>query len=226
METQDPDATDGARHDAAITRRRLLGGAGALAGSAAVAAATGVATADAASVANTSPPRAGTTVAEFVAQVAQDGSALISYGYFTRLQGVDKSALFSGEPSEATALYTVYADGNLVSRAVIGQVFVLDVSGTLGAYRRGTPGATFSDPSTFKVGTRIASFDVDLQDVLTVIAPNTGIPTLAGGMAQTSSSGFGRKGLRLRLSATGLGTRTEATTPVAVFNIAGNMVAV
>jgi hypothetical protein len=104
---------------------------------------------------------------------------------------------------------------------------VLDVVGTLGVFHRDVPGASFTDPSSFQVGETVAQFELTLQDVLTVIAPNTGIPTLAGDITQISGgSVFGRPGARLRLSATGLGNRSDATAPVAVLNIAGNMVAI
>jgi hypothetical protein len=162
-----------------------------------------------------------------VAQIAQNGGHLIAYGYFNRIVGVASSSLFGGEPSEAGAYYTAYAEGELVSRAVNGPVTVLDVVGTLEVHHRKVTGASFADPSSFQVGRRLAKFDLTLQDVLTVIAPDTGIPTLAGDMRQTSgSSVFGRRGQRLRLAATGLGTRSEATAPVAVLNIAGNIIAV
>jgi hypothetical protein len=211
-----------------LSRRTLLSGAAVLAGGTALAAAgsavlPGVA---AAGGAPSSAP-AGTTTAEFVAQIAQNGGHLIAYGYFNTIVGLAPSDLFSGPPSDATARYTAYAEGDLVSRAVNGPVTVLDVVGTLGAFHRDAPGANFSDPSSFRVGATVAQFELTLQDVLTVIAPNTGIPTLAGDMTQVSGgSVFGRPGVRLRLTATGLGTRSDATAPVAVLNIAGNMVAV
>jgi hypothetical protein len=212
-----------------LSRRTLLSGAAVLAGGTALAAAGGAVLPEAARAAGggASGAPAGTTTAEFVAQIAQNGGHLIAYGYFNSIVEVGPSDLFSGPPSEATARYTAYADGDLVSRAVNGPVTVLDVVGTLGVFHRSAPGASFSDPSSFKVGTAVAQFELTLQDVLTVIAPNTGIPTLAGDMTQVSGgSVFGRPGARLRLTATGLGTRSDATAPVAVLDIAGTMLAV
>ena len=169
----------------------------------------------------------GTSTAEFVARIAQDGGHLVAYGYFTKIVGVAASSLFDGTPSETNAFYTAFAEGDLVSRAVNGPVTVLDVVGTLKVFRRRTIGATFANPSSFQVGRSIAAFELRLQDVLTVIAPDTGIPTLAGDMKQTSgASVFGHQGARLRLSATGLGKRSDAIAPVAVLDIAGNLVAV
>ena len=80
------------------------------------------------------------------------------------------------------------------------------------------PGANFSDPSSFRVGTPVARYDMTLQDVLTVFATDTGLPTLTGDMLQTAAralSGplagqtFGRRGTRLRFFATGLGTQDQ-----------------
>jgi hypothetical protein len=207
-----------------LSRRGLLTAAGAtaLAAGAAVALPEVV---EAKGTASRAP--SGTTAAEFVAQIAQNGNRLIAYGYFTRIAGVAPAELFDGVPGEATARYTAYAQGDLVSRAVTGPVTVLDVVGTLRVFHRETPGADSANPDSFRVGRTIARFDLTLQDVLTVIAPDTGLPTLAGDMKQTSgASAFGRRGARLRLSATGHGTRTEATAPVAVLNIAGTMTAV
>jgi hypothetical protein len=65
-----------------------------------------------------------------------------------------------------------------------------------------------------------------------VIDTNKGIPTLTGDLVQTdaqklsgalSKQRFGRKAMRLRIFATGLGVRTEATAPVASLKVAGNL---
>lgn len=222
--------TDRANHSrdrGDLSRRTLLSGAAVLAGGTALAAAGGAMLPEVAGAGGgSSRTPSGTTIAEFVAQIAQNGGHLIAYGYFNRIVGVGASDLSSGPPSETTARYTAYAEGDLVSRTVNGPVTVLDVVGTLDVFHRNAPGANFSIPSSFKVGETVAQFELTLQDVLTVIAPNTGIPTLVGDMTQISGrSVFGRPGARLRLTATGLGSRSDATAPVATLNIAGNMVA-
>jgi hypothetical protein len=222
--------TDGekqARGRGDLSRRTLLGGAAVVAGGTAIASAGSVVTPGVAGAGTGfSGAPTGTTTAEFVAQIAQNGGHLIAYGYFTSIVGVEPSDLFSGAPSEATARYTAYAEGDLVSRAVNGPVTVLDVVGALGVFHRDAPGASFAVPSSFKIGETVAQFELTLQDVLTVVAPNTGIPTLAGDMTQVyGGSVFGRPGARLRLTATGLGTRSDAAAPVAVLDVAGNMVA-
>jgi len=103
--------------------------------------------------------------------------------------------------------------------------------GTMTVYQRSSPGATFDDPSSFQVGTPVALYDMTLQDILTVIATDTGLPTLTGDMVQTAAqtlSGplagqkFGSKGTRLRFFATGLGVLTDPVKPNSQLEIAGN----
>ena len=77
----------------------------------------------------------------------------------------------------------------------------------------------------------MAGYDLTIQDILTVIAPNTGIPTLIGDLRQTAAGSLGRQrfgqvGSRLRLLATGLGTRTDASLPAANLTISGNLASV
>lgn len=177
----------------------------------------------------------GTTTVEFRGRVAQSGDSgqtFTSYGYLIRASNADESALFAGAPpSEATALLTAYATGDLQARVTDVSVHSLDIVGTMTIYQRSQPGASFDDPSSFQVGTAVASYDMTLQDVLTVFSPGQGLPTLTGDMLQTAAatlSGplagqkFGRQGARLRFFATGLGTLTDATKPNSQLEIAGN----
>lgn len=176
----------------------------------------------------------GTTTVEFQGRVAQSGTAgqsFTSYGYLTRASHADQNDLFSSaDLSEATALLTAYATGDLRARTTDGAVHALDIVGTMTVYQRSSPGADFNNPSSFQVGTLVARYDMTLQDILTVIALNTGLPTLTGDMFQTAAralSGplagqtFGRKGTRLRFFATGLGQKTSDA-PTAQLAIAGN----
>ena len=176
----------------------------------------------------------GTTTVEFRGRVTQSGSSgqsFTSFGYLIRASHADDSGLFDGTPiSEATALLTAYATGDLQARTVDMSVHALDIVGTMTVYQRKQPGASFDDPSSFRVGTPVARYDMTLQDVLTVFATDTGLPTLTGDMLQTAAhalSGplagqtFGRRGTRLRFFATGLGNRTDPA-PHAQLEIAGN----
>jgi hypothetical protein len=176
----------------------------------------------------------GTTTVEFRGRVTQSGTtgqSFTSYGYLTRASNADESGLFGGTPlSEKTALLTAYATGDLQARTTDDVVHALDIVGTMTVYQRSAPGADFTDPSSFQVGTAVALYDMTLQDILTVIALNTGLPTLTGDMLQTAAqtlSGplagqkFGQKGTRLRFFATGLGHKTSDA-PTAQLEIAGN----
>lgn len=177
----------------------------------------------------------GTTTVEFRGRVTQSGSAgqsFISYGYLIRASNADEGGLFAGTPpSEATALLTAYATGDLQARVTDVSVHSLDIVGTMTIYQRSQPGASFDDPSSFQVGTPVASYDMTLQDVLTVFAPGQGLPTLTGDMQQTAAGTlagpltgqkFGQKGAQLRFFATGLGTLTDPTKPNSQLEIAGN----
>ena len=96
-------------------------------------------------------------------------------------------------------------------------------------------GASFGNPDSFKAGTPVAAYSLTIQDVLAVIAPNTGVPTLIGDLRQTSASSlgggkgkFGQNGNKLRLLATGFGTRanSDPQPPVATLTVAGNLATV
>ena len=176
----------------------------------------------------------GTTTVEFRGRVVQSGSSgqsFTSFGYLIRASHADDSDLFDGTPlSEATALLTAYATGDLQARTVDMSVHALDIVGTTTVYQRKQPGASFDDPSSFRVGTPVARYDMRLQDVLTVFALDTGLPTLTGDMLQTAAQAlsgplagqtFGQRGTRLRFFATGLGNKTDPA-PHAQLEIAGN----
>jgi hypothetical protein len=222
-----------------VTRRSLLTGAGA-----AVAVGVGAAATDPADAAEASTRRrvgAGPddlTVAEFrgrISQTGDSGQRFHATGFLTRLRGARVADLFHGTPhSVHTALFTVYATGELKNRVLDMSVHALDIHGSLTVYQRATPGAHFDDRASFRVGHVAAGFSLVLQDVLTVFAPATGIPTLTGDMRQTRSAKlhgglagrhFGVHGQRLRMFATGLGHLTDPQTLNADLEIAGNWTA-
>ena len=225
-------AGSGSAPGSRLSRRRVMTASAVVAG-------VGLASAPAAAEAGTggqavSLGESGTTTVEFRGRVTQSGStgqSFTSYGYLTRASHADESDLFSGTSlSEATALLTAYATGDLQARTTDDVVHALDIVGTMTIYQRSTAGASFSDPSSFQIGTPVARYDMRLQDILTVFATNTGLPTLTGDMLQTAAQAlsgplagqkFGRKGTRLRFFATGLGHKlTDA--PTAQLEIAGN----
>jgi hypothetical protein len=217
-----------------LSRRRMMTATAAAAG--AGVATAGPAQAEAAAGAQpVSSGERGTTTVEFRGRITQSGSSgqnFTGYGYLIRASHANDRGLFQGAPpSEKTALLTVYAAGELKARVLDMSVHSLDIVGTLTVYQRSRPGADFGDPSSFRVGTPVARYDLTLQDVLAVYATGKGLPTLTGDMHQTAAralSGplagrtFGRAGTRLRLFATGLGTLTDPVTLNAQLEIAGN----
>jgi hypothetical protein len=177
----------------------------------------------------------GATTVEFRGRIDQSGASgqtFTSYGYLIRASHARTSALFGGSPrNESTALLTAYAAGDLSARILDMSVHSLDIVGVMTIYQRSHPGADFNHPSSFRVGTPVARYDLRLQDVLAVFATAQGIPTLTGDMLQTvahpltgalSGRTFGRRGARNHFFATGLGRLTDPVTLNAQLEIAGN----
>lgn len=217
-----------------LTRRSVLAGAGAAVAAGVGAAVTSAADAAASGVA-VGPDDA--TVAEFRGRIAQTGGSGQNFeatGFLTKLRGASHADLFQGAPAVGTALFTLYATGKLSNRVLDMSVHALDITGTLTVYQRHAPGAEFGAAASFQRGRAVAAFSLVLQDVLTVFAPATGIPTLTGDMRQTSSATmraglagkhFGAIQQRLRMFATGLGMLTDPQTLNAELEIAGNWAA-
>jgi hypothetical protein len=218
------------------TRRRLLTGAGVVAAGVGLAGATSSVSAAVApddSGGSVGVAKPGVNAGEFISQILQSGSQgeqFTACGYLTQLAGAADGLLFAGTPRDVSmALLTTFTDGTLAARVVEGSMRALDVVGTLTIYQRSTPGADFSDPASFQVGTPVAKFALTLQDVLAVFAPGQGIPTLCGTMNQTysaklagSGKRFGRNGMRARLSASGIGKLIDPVTLNAQLELAGN----
>lgn len=231
------------RHDAsdsdtrgALTRRNLV--AAGMAGSLGVGLAASASSAAAAGSGDASHGRRGTTVVEFRGRIEQSGSSgqtFTSLGFLTKVSHIARSHLFDGSPhSVSTALLTAVADGDLRARVLDMSVHSLDIVGTMTIYQRMHGGADFADPASFKVGHAVARYDLVLQDILTVYAPASGLPTLTGDMTQTKAGAltgplagktFGQRGTRLRMFATGLGRLTDPVTLNAQLEIAGNWAA-
>jgi hypothetical protein len=127
---------------------------------------------------------------------------------------------------------TAFAKGTISTRTISGAVHNLDIAGELAVYLLPNGGASFGNPDSFRSGTRVALYTLTIQDILTVTAPNTGLPTLVGDLRQTEASSlggrgkFGQNGARLRLLATGIGTRLAPDPPVATLTVAGNLATV
>jgi hypothetical protein len=179
-------------------------------------------------------PAHGTAV-EFRGRIRQsgpNGEDFSALGIVTALAGARPADLFEGPGTTiGSALFTVTATGSLVARVLDRSVHALDIAGTLAVYQRQRGGADFGRPASFSEGTRVAAFDLALQDVLAVFATGRGLPTLTGDMRQTtagrlggslSGNRFGVQGQRLRLLATGLGELVDPVTLNAELEIAGS----
>ena len=202
-----------------VTRRTVLTGAGALA-------VTGAApqAAAAAAVRQLGP------ATELIGEIAQDGDGLTGYGYVTHLAGLSDAALFQGATSEAGARLTFFSTATVGARFSHGALVSTVGRGSV-AFHVGH-GADFANPQSFAAGTVVARFDVRLQNIAAVVAPNQAITTIEGELVQRGAPTFrlgarryrlGHPGLRVHLSATGPGMRTNQTPPRAVFDVAGRL---
>jgi len=193
-------AGSGSASESRLSRRRVMTASAVFAGAGLAIAPTATAAADTGGNA-VSLGDPGTTTVEFRGRVTQSGDtgqSFTSYGYLTRASNAQQGDLFSPSTDlkDSTALLTAYATGDLQARTTDNVVHALDIVGTMTVYQRSSPGASFDDPSSFKVGTPVAG-------------------PLAG-------QKFGKKGARLRFFATGLGTRTDPVLFHSQLEIAGN----
>lgn len=237
---------DSAEPTVGVSRRRVMGGVGVAVAGGLVGGVVGASPASAATSAATSgggtpaTGRAGETLFEFICLIDQKGEIFTGLGYLTAVAGLDRTILFTGDPrDEAHARYLLTANGQLrtangqhPARSVEGAVHSLNIKGDLAVYYSPSGGAAWSNPAGFSVGIPIATYDLELQDVLTVILPATGIPTLNGVATQTGARvkgyPFGRPGMTSRFTATGIGSRSDTGSvdgAVATLTVAGSMIA-
>lgn len=214
-------------HDEGVTRRAVLAGATGLAATGLVTPADAVA----AAAGPLAEPSNGTSAAEVIGQIAQDGTTLTGYGYLTRLSGLGDAALFGATHDEAGARFTWSSTAKVSERFVRGTLISVTATGTL-AFYSDSDGGTFGDPGSFSNGKRIAAYTARFQNSLTIVAPNQAVAAIEGELRQTAAAAFmsggrsrrlGHRRLRLNLSATGPGVRTDATVPRAVFDVAGRL---
>jgi hypothetical protein len=202
-----------------VTRRTVLTGAGALAAAGAAPQAAAAATV----------PQLG-PAAEVIGEVAQDDNGLTGYGYVTHLAGLADAALFDGARSEAGARLTFFSTATVTARFPHGALVSTVGRGSIAFHL--AHGADFASPRSFAAGPVVASFDARLQNIASVVAPNQAITVIEGELIQRSAPAFrlggrrhrlGHPGLRLHLSATGPGMRTNQTPPRALFDVAGRL---
>src|SRR6185437_13226890 len=150
--------------------------------------------------------------------------------YLTRMHGLGHGDLFrAGDASEATARFTFFSNVQVNARFIRGALVSVDGVGNL-TFFLDPSGADFAAPTSFSDGKPIATFAAHFHNLLTVIAPNQGISTIAGELTQRRASTFslggrrtrfGRSGLQLHLTVSGPSTRTADTPPTAFFEVAG-----
>lgn len=175
---------------------------------------------------------------EFSGRIDQIGAKFKGYGFVTRIDGVEPSALTESGGSEITeknARVTFVFDADLTSRAIVGNSFSVGTEGTVTFHLDDQPGASFDDPDSFAAGEKVASGTLRVTDVVTVYAPNSGIATATGSMELEDASSFdlggesvsiGDSGDEYRLTLTGRGTRTDAIIPESNFDFAAQTVLV
>jgi hypothetical protein len=222
------------RGERGVTRRGVLtGGLAGIGGVAAGGIAPGVA--GAADLHRVGEPGDGTAAAEVVGHLDQVGDAITGYGYLTRIHGLREADLFRGPgATEATARFTFFSKVQVNARFVRGALVSVDGVGTL-AFFLDPDGADFANPATFSDGTAIAKFEAHFHNLLTVLAPNQGVSTIAGELTQHQArtfsfegrrTQFGNRGLRLHLSVAGPSQRTAPSPPTAFFEVAGDITVV
>lgn len=223
-----------------LTRRALLAGAGAAAAGGAVAGGGGLAgPAEADAVAATRSigvVRRGRNAIELIGTLVQDGRDVTGYGYLTGISGLPESRLFATagvDRGEESCRFTFFSRARVATRSVRPELFAVIGTGELAIHFDAAGGADFARPETFAAGARIATYATRLQNVLTVVAPDQAITNIFGEVEQRRAEPFslagrrqrlGRRGLRLRLQVMGPGRRTDAATPRATFQVAGNLV--
>jgi hypothetical protein len=180
-------------------------------------------------------PQDGTAAAEVVGHLDQVGDAITGYGYLTRIHGLRRKDLFRGRSeTERSARFTFFSKVQVDARFIRGALVSVDGVGTL-TFFLDPNGANFAHPASFSDGTPIATFAAHFHNLLTVIAPDQGISTIAGELTQRKahifsfggrSIRFGHRGLRLHLSVAGPSKRTAPSPPTAFFDVAGDLTVV
>jgi hypothetical protein len=218
-------------HPFLMVRRAALAAAGGLATIGVMSPAAAGAQASTRAVA---APGAADVAMEVFGSLSQVGNALTGYGFLTRVAGVPTASLFAGEAhGEATARLTFFATATVDERFVRPTLFSVVALGRLSVFLHPNGGGSFANPQSFAGGTHIATYAGRFVNRLTLIATNQAVNAMTGELQQSQAAAFtlarrrrrfGRRGLRLRLTATGPGTRnTDPTTPRALFDVGGEL---
>lgn len=177
----------------------------------------------------------GSNSSEYIGVIQQAGPAFTAVGYLTHVQGVNPADLFTDPTvrNAATARLTFSSSATAVSSSNVGSVTQIGAVGTLKIYFNALGGAHFADPSSFATGTEVASFDARFQNILAVIAPNTGVASATVDAVQTATKQFSLNGRPLRfghpqlvqhMTLAGKGTRSQVDPPVSTTEFAASAV--
>jgi hypothetical protein len=173
---------------------------------------------------------------EFVGRIDQEGPSFTGYGYLTHVDGTEDGALFDSPPlaaSEKSARLTFRFKAQATSRGTLREVFAIHSRGTIEFFANDRPGADFDDPNSFARGRRVSRGSLDVQNIITVYAPNRGIAEASGVLSLDEAGDFeigdeqvaiGEDGDSLRATLAGAGTRSNAVLPRSVINFAGRAV--
>jgi len=174
----------------------------------------------------------GETAWEFVATANQDGGDFSVNGYLTAIGGLPEAVLFTDPVtrSQATARFTVTASLQLVSRNVLGVMFVLDEAGTFTVSYSETASATAA---------AIASGSISVQSSIQVTtqftseeSPGKGNFRATGELVRTATQiftldgvphEFGDASQAWLMTAAGAGTLTDPNAPVAQIVLGGSV---
>jgi len=172
---------------------------------------------------------------EYIGVIQQVGPTFTAVGYLTHVRGVNAADLFT-DPSirnAATARLTFTSNAAAVSNSNVGSVTQISAVGTLKIYFNALGGADFADALSFAAGDEVASFDARFQNILSVIAPNTGVASATVDAVQTAARSFTLNGRLLKfghpqlvqhMTLSGKGARVQVDPPISTTEFAASAV--
>lgn len=172
---------------------------------------------------------------EVIGTIVQEGLTQTGFGWLTHVAGLDDHDLFTDPARRGpdTARLRWHAVVTVTARDALPSLFSARGHGPLRVFFDRDGGAVGDDPDSFAAGRLVARYAGRFHNVLTVVAPDQAVTEITGELAQREARAFelagarrrlGRRGMLLRLTAKGPGTRTEPTVPRATFQVAGGIV--
>lgn len=169
-----------------------------------------------------------------IGTILQDGTGLTGFGWLTQVAGLSDADLFT-DPARrgaATARLRWHAEVRVATIDVLPALFLGSGTGRMRIFFAAEGGAQDGDPGSFATGRLVARYAGLFRNIQTVIAPDHAVTQVIGELSQRAAHRFvvrgrprqlGRKGLLLRLDASGPATRTEPTIPRSVRYVAGGI---